>query len=82
MRFIPVEEVPKRTLTYKLCKNQQYLVDFMNTGVKIAEVEWKGEWKTSFSAHSTLDKCAKRLHLPLTFINRGDRLFIVKETEK
>jgi hypothetical protein len=90
VKKISIEDIPDRTWSGKVKKSEgrlrldEDLIDFAESEDEAAEVDWSDYAPFGGSnirqQRSTLDHAVKQLGLKgFKVVNRGDRLFVVKE---
>ena len=76
MRFVEVEEVPRRNAKKHL---QGYLQEFMNMNIKVAKLDFnEREYKSPSIARSVIAIAIKKSGLPSTITKRGDEIYLIR----
>lgn len=64
---------------YKKTKVKRFLDEFVNAKIKVAEVDWKGEYKTPTSCSASLAACARRNNMAVEVHGTVGKVYIVNK---
>ena len=80
MKFVEVERLPDKTYSRYAgyCAIQDLCLEFLNSGFKIARVDYGEEYSSANNARSSFCLACKTLGLPIKAVMRNDQVYLMR----
>lgn len=78
MRFIEVDSVPEKGITRRRSDPSAFLKEFVDANIKFAVVDFCGEYCSAHSARNSIEESAKVNALPISVVERGRTLYLIR----
>ena len=81
MKFVEVKEIPKTFWRsgYEAGKVQNFCMEFLESGIKIAKVDYGKEYPNVINARSSIAITCKKYGFPIQTIVRNGELYLMRK---